>query len=158
MSHIARVPSWSITLIDETSSSALMRGSLAAGTSADAALAYVTALASAVAPITDCAIVRAAVSYRITIDPSSNPTPGARSADQALFVFDTDDPPVTAVVSVAGILRSKLSTVSCFGGVDIDLADSDIAAFTTEVSGGIWTDPFALDLAAVNTAYIRQVR
>lgn len=151
------MPGWSITFVDETGSSATMRGSFAPGTSAGAALAAVTTIAGAAAAISGCIPVRVSVSYRIAYLPISAPGGEDRTADQGVFIFQADDADNLMIVSVAGISRSKLRTEGCFAGEQINLEDSDVAALTDAISSGIWTDPFGADITAAKVAYLRQV-
>ena len=143
--------------MDETGTTALMRGTLAAGTDAEAALAYLNGLASAVSAISGCFVTRISVSYRNATVPLPAPDTADSCRDQGLFVFQTDNPGDLAVVSVSGISRTLLRTDGCFSGVQVDLENSSVISFIEAITGDIWTDPFVRGLTAVQTAYIREV-
>jgi len=148
---------WSITLKDETDSSTTMRGSFAQDTPASTALADLLGLVSAVHSISDCIAVRASVTYRTVYLPIGTPGIGAKSADEGVFALKTveDD---SAVVSVPGISRSKLTTSGCLAGFLLDLSDSDISLFTAALISDIWCDPFGISLQEAISAYIRETR
>lgn len=144
-------------MVDETGSSSLMRGSLAAGTSASTALAYVTDLASAVAAISSCVVVRVSVSFRIVQQPLPAPSPPERTIDEGVFIFQTSEDDKLAVFVFSGFPETLLETDGCFSGVRIDTDSAALAALISLISGGIWTDPFNVDLTDVLTGYMRRV-
>ena len=142
---------------DESASTTTMRGSLAQSTPADTALTSLLSLVGAVNSLSDCTAIRAAVTYRTVYLPFDAPNMGARSIDEGVFALKTAED-TSAVVSVPGISRSKLTTSGCLPGFLLDTTDSDISAFIAAITDGIWCDPFAVPLETAISAYIRETR
>lgn len=157
MADTPRIPAWTMTFYDATGSNGQMRGWLAAGTAAETALAYLISLAGAVSPVIDTVPVRASVTYRYARVPRETPDGEDRCTDQGVFIL-TSAADTLSVLSFAGISRSKLKTTGCFAHEQIDLEDSDVAAFVDAITTGIWCDPFGDDITAAIVGYLRQVR
>lgn len=159
MTHLAaldRPPRWAITLIDETGSSGTMRGTFAPGTAQDVALAQVEGLASATSAISSCVPVRIAVTYGRIIQPADAPESGGSVSMVGTFVWQTDETDVFAVTALPGLLSSLLETSGPFAGVNIDTSQEDVAAFIEAVTEGLWSDPFAVDISLLQSAYLRE--
>jgi hypothetical protein len=111
----------------------------------------------AVHSISDCIAVRASVTYRTVYLPIDTPGIGARGKDEGVFALKTAEDN-SAVVSVPGIRRTKLTTSGCLAGFLLDLSDSDISAFIAALIGGDWRDPFGEAIEEAISAYIRETR
>jgi len=151
---VERLPVWTITFQDQSGTSSVMRGTFKAGFSTEDYLEAVALLVEKVAPLSGCTIVRYAVVYRLReTDPAT-----ARSTlsitPLARFLFTLTDTPDTFAEVSTPLDPSWVLTDGPLAGFGLDLANSEVLDFTDSITGGIWCDPFAIDLAAVDTAYV----
>jgi len=155
---ISFVPSYAVTLIDSTNNSGVTRGYFPPDTDKDTAFSQLAGFVGAVSAITGCSPVRISVTYRVKIDPTTPPVEPTEARQEGLFVLSNEDGTLFSVLAVPGIRSSKLiDDVTCFSGININQLDSEVAAFLTDITGGIYVDPFGIDLVAIEAAYMREV-
>jgi hypothetical protein len=119
--------------------------------------AQASALASLIAPITGCVLIRQRIIYKAVADPRDVPDTGSTVKSQGVFFFSTGDDTPYEVVGVPGIDEEVISDVEPFSGVSIDVTNSDVIAVLDVVLAGIYSNPFGDDIASLVTAY-RQSR
>lgn len=116
-----------------------------------------TGLASAVASITGCTLVKQRLTYK------ARPTATALASDSTpvtqcgVFIITNGDESHSAIVQVPGIKDSKLVTVGVDAGILIDASDSDVIAFENSLYDADMSDPFGNIVSFITTAY-RQSR
>lgn len=132
-----------------------MRGPL--GTSYDDMDAGASALASIIAPITGCVLIRQRIIYKAVAVPKPATLDSSPVKRRGVFIFRDGSGGAQALVEVPGILESTLSTDEPGAGVLIDLSNADIAAVVSSIEAGIWVTPFGEDIVSIVTAY-RQSR
>lgn len=87
---------------------------------------------------------------------AATPPAGGSALEVGTFVFTTTDPAKVAVMEVPGFLASKLvQPPDPFAGVNINQADSDVAAFVAELTSGAYTDQFGVTLVDLDSAYLQ---
>jgi len=156
LAELSRSPKWAITFIDETGSSGTMRGTIEPGTAQDVALDKLQDLSGAISAISSCIPVRLAVTYSKFFLPLTAPENEGSVSKVGTFIWETEEPEVFAVTALPGFLTSLLETDGPFSGVNIDTTQEDVSAFIEAVLDGIWSDPFAVDLSTLASAYLRE--
>jgi len=119
--------------------------------------ASATALASLIAPITGCVLIRQRIIYKAVVTPRDVPDVGSTVKSQGVFYFSTGDETPVELLAVPGILEEMISNAEPGAGVSIDITDSAIIDFIDACLAGGVTNPFGDAIAALVTAY-RQSR
>jgi hypothetical protein len=111
--------------------------------SQDAAEATIDQLWSLIAPLIDA--VQVGVAFNLSGYEDTFPEPVAESdvEDKGVFLArTTNNKPVS--VALASILESKLVTDGLAAGIQIDVADADVAAFIDALEDGIDLNPLGI--------------
>lgn len=119
--------------------------------------AQATALASLIAPITGCVLVRQRIIYRAVTNPRAVPDVGSTVKAQGVFIFSTGDDTPMELIGVPGIEQEVISNVEPGSGVAIDVTNSDVIAFVDSVLAGGFSNPLGNAVVALVAAY-RQSR
>jgi len=119
--------------------------------------AEASVLASLIAPITGCALVRQRIIYKAVASPRDVPEVGSTIKSQGVFFFTTGDETPLELIAVPGIAEGVISDEEPGAGVDIDLIHTDIIAFADAVTSNGLTNPFGDAITALVAAY-RQSR
>jgi hypothetical protein len=119
--------------------------------------ASATALASIIAPITGCTLIRQRIIFRAKQLPRDVADTGSSTYNSGVLIFTTDDDGPNELLAVPGILDSVLLTDGPTAGYGIDTANSDIQALIMLLTGSIYTNPFGDALNELTAAY-RQSR
>jgi hypothetical protein len=113
-------------------------------------------LRSRIDALTGCYCVLQELRYYQRNIAATSPVAGSSALEVGTFVFTTTDPAKVAVMEVPGFLASKLvQPPDPFAGVNINQADSDVAAFVAELTSGAYTDQFGVTLVALDSAYLQ---
>jgi hypothetical protein len=142
---------------DETSSKAALQVKVPIGTTYSAADAAATALASVVASITGCVLVRQRIIYKAVQSPKLMAATGSSIKRQGVFIFEHNEDGNQELIGIPGILDSVLATEEPGAGVLIDLTNTDVIAFISAYIGLNWCNPFGISQETLVTAY-RQSR
>lgn len=143
--------------VDETGTKGTTSVKYPLGTTVAVIDASATALASLIAPITGCSLIRQRIIFKAVQIPLDVPDTGSLVHSAGVFFFSNgEDNPMT-IVSIPGILESLFVTSGPTAGYEIDDANSDVDSFLTLVEDGIYTNPFADDVIQLEAAY-RQSR
>ena len=153
----AALPVLELQYVDETGTKGAITVKYPLGTTVAFMDAQATALASLIAPITRCALIRQRIIYKAVETPRSSPDVGSDIKTSGVFIFESEDGESQTLVEVPGILASKIVTSGVGEGVLIDTGDSDIIAFIDEFVAQEMTNTFAVVCAELVAAY-RQSR
>lgn len=119
--------------------------------------AQASALASFIAPLTSCTLIRQRIIIKDVTEPRATPDVGSSIKRCGVFIFsDTFDENVV-LVQVPGILDDVLATDGPGAGVLIDTDDSRVIDFVVAYIASIMVNPFNVKCSVLNTAY-RQSR
>lgn len=119
--------------------------------------AQAISLASFIAPLTGCVLVRQRFIYKAVASPRLSPITGSDVKRQGVFIFEGIDEDKKALVAVPGILDSLLVTDGPGSGTLIDTSLTDVETVVDECIAGIWCNPFGDDIVTLIAAY-RQSR
>lgn len=153
----AALPVLELQYVDETGTKAATTVKYPLGTTVAFMDAQAEALASLIAPITGCVLIRQRIIYKAVETPKPVPDTGSTITRQGVFIFITSDDTPDGLVAVPGILDEVISDVEPFAGVSIDITNSDVIAFLDLVLAGSFTNPFGDVLTSLAAAY-RQSR
>lgn len=153
----AALPVLELQYVDETGSRGAITVKYPIGTTVAVMDAEAIALASIVAPITGCALIRQRVIYKFVATPRLSPDTGSDVKRQGVFIFDGSDEDKKALVAIPGILDSLLVVDGPGSGILIDTSLTDVETFVDECIAGIWCNPFGDDILSLIAAY-RQSR
>jgi hypothetical protein len=113
-------------------------------------------LRSRIDALTGCYCVLQELRYDQRNIAATSPVAGSSALEVGTFVFTTSDPVKLAVLEIPGFLASKLvQPPDPFAGVNINQADSAVAAFVAELTSGAYTDQFGVTLVALDSAYLQ---
>ncbi len=117
--------------------------------------AGVTALASVVAPLTGCVLVKQRIKYvSAPFDPVLL-TSGSPITRTGVFFFSTGSSSPDGGVVVHGVKEAILLTDGPAAGVGIDLANSDVLAFAAAIIDNGLSNPFADVFVSLFAAYVQ---
>lgn len=150
-------PVWSMTLLDRSGTSGTTRGSFAGYSDPAVYMAALAALAGRVQAISNCAVVRYAVSYRSKDSTAGTPTNAPPIAALSRFVFEVGAGAGIYDSIVIPRRDSWVLTAGPLAGYGLDLANADVAAIAAEISAGIYCDPFGDDIGDLFSAYIESI-
>jgi hypothetical protein len=117
--------------------------------------AQASVLASLIAPITGCVLIRQRIIYKTVEVPRADADTGSSIYRAGVFFFDCGDDNPLELLSIPGILDETLVTDGPTAGYAIDLSNSDVDAFVTIVTDGIYINQFGDDITAVHAAYVQ---
>jgi hypothetical protein len=117
--------------------------------------ANASALASILASVTGCVLIKQNIKYRNVSVPKPEPANSTPLTRSGVFFFSTDATHPDGIVTVPAIKDSVISDVEPFAGVDIDLDNADIAALVDAIIGLDASNPFGDLFSALLTAYIQ---
>jgi hypothetical protein len=99
------------------------------------------------------------VVVRETTDTPPNPGVASSVKRSGAFVFDTNTATLT-IMRVPSIRNDLILTSGIYAGIGIDLADSDVSAFTDAMIYGLSgihpSDPFGIDIVALSNGIVEQ--
>lgn len=126
-------------------------------TSSTVAEAHSAALAlwASVTPLTSCVLVKVRIKYKMREEAIATPDAGASIKRRGVFIYECGDGVPLALIEIPGIKDAVLSTVPPTDGYLIDAADAGVIAFDDAVISGLFTNPFADDIASLVTAYLQ---
>jgi len=143
--------------VDETGTKGATTVKYPLGTTVAFMEAQATALASLIAPITGCVLIRQRIIYKAVQTPRDAPDTGSAVKSQGVFFFSTGDDTPLELLSVPGIEAEVISNAEPGAGVAIDTDNAAIIAFVDAVTANGFTNPFGEAITALVTAY-RQSR
>lgn len=111
------------------------------------------ALVAVLQPLSDATAVRYSVSYQLREDSTLEPLSALQSPIKAVFTFELSSDPSLYTTMVIPIDETWLRTDGPLAGFAIDLSNSEVAAFTDEITFGGWVDPFGVDIGIVASAF-----
>jgi hypothetical protein len=113
------------------------------------------ALASLVAPLTDCTLVGSRIKYRSAFEapvPASGDTPIAHAG---VLFFRDDVGDTSGIVIIPAMNDSALVDAGPGLGLVIDLTNSDVSSLVTAVLDGGVCNPFGVPFVDVLNGYIQ---
>jgi len=155
----ALLPVLELQYLDETGRKGATTVKYPLGTTVAFLDAQATALASLIAPITGCVLIRQRIIYKAVATPRDVPDVGSTVKSQGVFIFSTSEDGSTPleVIGVPGIEEEVISNAEPGNGVSIDVTNSDVIAFLDTVLTGVYSNPFGNDITSLAAAY-RQSR
>lgn len=143
--------------VDETGTKGAITVKYPIGTTVAVLDAQAISLASFIAPITGCVLVRQRIIYKAVAIPKPSPIVGSDVKRQGMFFFEDATEESIVLVAVPGFLDSKLQSSGDGSGILIDTDDSDVIAFLDAFIASGMTNPFAVECYNLIAAY-RQSR
>jgi len=70
-----------------------------------------------------------------------------------VFVFSCADPDSYAVIVLPAVRQDLLVIAGAGAGVLIDQSNSDVIAFRDAMIAGVWSNPFGVQLTALEAAF-----
>lgn len=119
--------------------------------------ASAAALASIIAPVTGCSLIRQRILFKSVAVPRPSADDSSPIVKAGAFFFTSDDEMSQALVTVPGISEDVIVTAGPGAGVLIDLDNSDVVELVTQALDLPLTDPFGVEMDHIVTAY-RQSR
>lgn len=117
--------------------------------------AGITVLASFLAPLTGCVLVKQRIKYvSAPFDPVLL-TGGSPITKTGLFFFSTGPSTPDASIGIPGIKDSLLITDGPLAGVGIDLTNSDVLSFAASVVDNGFSNPFGDVFVSLFAAYVQ---
>jgi len=153
----ARLPILELQYIDATGSKGTVTLNAQAGSTYDQMDADATALASIIAPVSSCSLIRQRIIYKFVATPRPAADDSSSVKRSGSFFFETLDGTRQTLVSVPGILDSVLTTEGDGAGILIDLENEDIQSLIALILDLPATSPFGHVMQQLVTAY-RQSR
>lgn len=153
----ALLPVLELQYVDETGTKGAITVKYPLGTTVAVIDAQGSLLASLIAPMTGCALIRQRIIYKAVAEPRDEPDAGSLITRRGVFYFASDDDANVTLVEVPGIIDDVLLTEGNGAGVLIDLSNSDIVSLIATIIGTPITDPFGNVMGHILAAY-RQSR
>jgi hypothetical protein len=113
------------------------------------------ALAAIVASITSCVLVRLRIKYTVWEDTVTPAALGSSLKRRAVFFFRTGDTSPLALIEIPSPLDSIFLTDGPTAGYGVDLSNSDVSAFVSELIAESATNGFGDAIIEVDTAYLQ---
>lgn len=109
---------------------------------------------SLIAGCSDAVFVRQSVVFSAVESPRPDAIGGAESSRVGSLIFscDTDE---LYIAEIHGLKDEFLVTTGPGAGILIDQTNTTIASLVDELISGIWSNPFAFDLAELESAYLQ---
>jgi len=117
--------------------------------------AQATVLASLIAPITGCTLIRQRIIYRSVELPRPDADTGSYIFRSGLFILSCDDDAPAAIATVPGIIDDVLLTSGPTAGYGIDTSHSLIIDFFDAVLGLNATNIFGDLIDGIAAAYLQ---
>lgn len=117
--------------------------------------ASASALASIVASMTGCVLVRQRIKYTSVPDSPPVASGSAPITRTGVFYFSVDPPSPDGLLIVHSIREGVITDVEPFAGVGIDRDNSDVVAFRDAVLTAGCTNPFGDAFTALVAAYLQ---
>ena len=132
---------------DETGSTAMTSLSVPVGLTVSEIDVTADAVASILASVTGCVLVRQSIKWRAQTVPRTEPADSTPITRSCAFYFSVDPPSPDGIVIVPSIKESVISDEEPFAGVAIDRSNSDIVSLVdailslgaTNVFGDVFT-------------------
>lgn len=140
---------------DETSSQGAIQLNFPISTSYADAEVGALAFASAFASLTGCTLIEIRFRYRYQTNTRLTAADGSSMKRQGVFLFAIDGDSPSAIISVPGILDETLLTTGPLAFYQIDLTNTDIAAFCDAIADNGICNQFADDITAVITGALQ---
>lgn len=138
---------------DATGSESTVRLSLPVGSSVATIASAAASLRPLLESLSDAAIVKQDIAY--TWRDLSPPDPSTRLVGESgAFIFDTGVLNQVTIIVLPAASADLFVTSGPLAGIDIDLAQSDVAAFIAAINSGLWVNPFGYDLVECVAAYL----
>jgi len=153
----AQLPVLELQYVDETGTKGATTVKYPLGTTVAVIDASATALASLIAPITGCVLIRQRILFKAVTNPRDVPDTGSTVKSQGVFIFATSDETPLELIGIPGIEAEVISDVEPGAGVAIDVTNSDIVAFLDACLAGVYSNPFGDAITSLVAAY-RQSR
>jgi len=115
------------------------------------------ALASILASLTDCTLVKSRIKYRNRPEERPVPVSDTPIHEQAVFIFATDDVTPLALIAVPSIKDSIMLTTGFGSGFIVDTSLDDVIAFIDACISLPVCSPFSDEAISLESAY-RQSR
>jgi len=148
------LPVWTITCLDISGTSTTTRGTFAGGFEASDYLTALATLVGLLGGVTDCAIVRYAVTFRAKDSDPGMPRSALPPPNQARLVFQLSSD-ASIYESVLIPLKSEwVDTSGPLAGFGIDITQSDIDSLGDAITDGLFTNPFADDIGVLVSAHV----
>jgi len=141
--------------VDETGTRGALTVKYAVDTPYATIDASASALASLIAPITGCSLIRQRIIYKAVQNPKQTPTIGSVIVRQGVFIFEDGSGENQNLFTVPGLLDSKLVTTEPGAGVLIDTADSDVIAVISQYVASEFVNPFGVECFELVAAYLQ---
>lgn len=119
--------------------------------------AQATALASFIAPLTGCTLIRQRIIIKDVTEPKPTPDVGSSITRCGVFIFSDASDENVVLVQVPGILNDVLVDDGPGAGVLIDTDDSRVTDFVVAYIASIMVNPFNVECSDLDAAY-RQSR
>ncbi len=154
---VKQLPYVELQYLDGSGSKGATRMFLPLDTTVADGEASAIALASLLAPITGCTLIRSLIRYRAVAEARVEAFIGSSITNSGVFIFEDETGESQTLVAVPGLLSSKLVLDGPGSGVLIDIDDSDVIAFLDAFAASGMTNPFAELCINIIAAY-RQSR
>jgi len=141
--------------VDETGTKGAVTVKYAAGTPYASIDAEASALASIIAPITGCSLIRQRIIYKAVQVPKTVPSIGSDVVRQGMFFFEDGTGESQVLFGIPGFLESKVVTTEPGAGVLIDTSDSDVIALITQFEASGMVNPFNVECYELIAAYLQ---
>lgn len=142
---------------DETGSTGAVIVNIPSSSSIETGDAAATALASLIAPMTDCSFIKYRVSWRFQTDAPGIAESGTAIVNTGVFFFEDFDGDNIGLITVPGIKDSLIETTGAGAGVSIDTELEAVIDFKEQVIAMDGCDPFGNLFFRIAAAY-RQSR
>jgi len=143
--------------IDETGTKGTTTVKYPVGTTYAVIDAEASVLASLIAPITGCVLVRQRIIYKAVEIPRLSPDTGSDVKQAAVFFFATEANAIDGLLAVPGILEGVMRIDEPFAGYVVDGSNSAIVSLVAVILAAGLTNPFGDVFTSLVTAY-RQSR
>lgn len=151
----AQLPILELQYVDETGSRAAVTMKYPLGTTLDIMEADGALLASLIAPLTGCALIRQRAIFKTVASPRDVPDVGSLITRRGVFYFASDDETSLAIVEVPGLLDEMLESSGTGEGVVIDQSNGYISTLIATIIETPITDPFGNLMSHIIAAYLQ---
>jgi len=146
-----------LVYMDERGSTGATVVNIPASSSIEVGDAQATALASLIAPMTDCTLVKYRVSWRVVIEDPGIAGSSAAIVNTGVFIFSDFDGGNLGLITIPAIKDEIVETSGNGAGVAIDQENEAVLDFVAQVIDMNASNPFGDIFYRLETAY-RQSR
>ena len=114
-----------------------------------------SALASVVASLTSCNLLRQRITYTVVQSPPLTAAAGSSLKRQGAFFFSVDPPSPDGIVLIPGINDAILQTVGPCAGYCIDRSNADVITFAASLIDNGVCNPFGDAYTALIGGYLQ---